>query len=73
MKILSGPEGDGLVTNAEVQAWLREKNFEIDKRDLKKGTIRPPCSTASVARDIREYLETSPSGTTPISTVTLKT
>lgn len=66
MKILSGPEGDGLLTNAEVQAWLKEKNFEIDKRDLKKGAIRPPSSIASLSRDVRQYLESSPSGTSLI-------
>lgn len=62
MKILSGPEGDGLLTNAEVQEWLKEKNFEIDKRDLVKGEIRPASSIANLSRDVRQYLESSPSG-----------
>lgn len=62
MKILSGPEGDGLLTNAEVREWLKEKNFEIDKRDLVKGEIRPASSIANLSRDLRQYLESSPSG-----------
>lgn len=61
MKILSGPEGDGLLTNAEVRLWLNEKNFEVQRRDLVSTAIRPPSSTASLAKDLRVYLESSPS------------
>lgn len=62
MKILSGPEGDGLLTNAEVLAWLKEKKFDIAKRDVPADDIRPCAAVGVLARDLRQYLESSPSG-----------
>ena len=58
----SKPEGDGLVSNAEVLAWLKEKNFEMSRKDVPDGVIKTPSSTANVARDVREYIESSPAG-----------
>lgn len=63
MKILSGPEGDGLVTNAEVHAWLREKKFDVPKEEQPSGSIKPADNVAEIARDIRRYIESSPAGT----------
>lgn len=69
MKILSRPEGDGLLTNAEVRLWLKEKNFEVQRRDLAATAIRPPSSTATLAKDLRLYLESSPSCNETIESV----
>eukprot|EP00177_Eucheuma_denticulatum_P000008 GFKZ01000018.1.p1 GENE.GFKZ01000018.1~~GFKZ01000018.1.p1 ORF type:complete len:144 (-),score=12.64 GFKZ01000018.1:622-1053(-) len=69
MKILSPPEGEGLLTNVEVNTWLKEKNFDINKREVKPDQIRPPTSTASLARDLRTYLDSSPAGHETVSSV----
>lgn len=62
MKILSRPEGDGLLTNAEVHEWLKEKNFAIQRRDVPEGVIKPPSATSSIAKHLIRYLNTTPSG-----------
>lgn len=69
MKILSRAEGDGLLTNAEVRAWLKDKNFEVYRRDVEETAIRPPSSTATVARDVRQYIETSPAANVTVGSV----
>ncbi|PXF49472.1 hypothetical protein BWQ96_00788 [Gracilariopsis chorda] len=69
MKILSNPDGDGLLTNAEVHEWLKEKKFETARRDVPEGVIKPPHSTASISRQVRQYIESSPAGNVSVSSL----
>lgn len=62
MKVLSAPDGDGLLTNAEVLQWLRDKKFDAPRSERPPEAIKPSQNVACIAKDLREYLETSPAG-----------
>ncbi|KAI0563135.1 RNA polymerase Rpb4 [Gracilaria domingensis] len=69
MKILSNPEGDGLLTNAEVREWLKEKKFETERRHVPEGVIKPPPGTASISKQVRKYIEASPAGNVSMASI----
>ncbi|CAN8062689.1 unnamed protein product [Agarophyton chilense] len=69
MKILSSPEGDGLLTNAEVHEWLKQKQFQTERRDVPEHEIKPPHATASISKQVQKYIETSPAGNITVASL----
>ncbi len=64
MKVLSGPEGDGLLTNVEVMEWLREKKASApQEEDLGEGHLAPPLNAVEISNELLAYFEKCPSGT----------
>lgn len=82
MKIISTETGDTPVTNTEVLAWLKEKNFqaakppppartvaaekEEEEEEVPKPRIKPPKNTITIATNVAKYIETSPAGLTSV-------
>ena len=62
MKVLSGPDGDGLLTNAEVMAWLQDKQFDLPKSQQPKNMLRQPRRTVDIAKSVKKYIQSSPAG-----------
>lgn len=63
MKILSSETDEIPVMNVEVLDWLREKNFQVERNELRPNDIRPPKNTAQLTAKIQKYLEKSPTRT----------
>lgn len=62
--MLSKPEGDALLTNAEVMHWLKEQKIDASNDELEsEGRIPPPENAASVGRELLTFFSTAPSGT----------
>lgn len=63
MKILSPPEGDCLLTNAEVMKWILDKKLAAPKEaPVTDCEIAAPDNAREIATELLEYFERSPSG-----------
>lgn len=67
MKILSAPEGDGLLGDIEVLEFLREKRRETIERNAEarsstQKSIKPPRRAVQLEEKILKYLEDGPAG-----------
>lgn len=63
MKILSGKEGDGLLTNVEVMEWVREKSAgAAEGAEVEEGELAPPSNFVEISKELLAYFSKAPSG-----------
>ena len=62
MKVLSKPQGDALLTNAEVMHWLKSQDFDATDNSQAKDEIAPPENEVTIGQELLTYFSTTPSG-----------